>query len=375
MTSAREWTKLNDHMVAGVMERQRLGDPRIAEAFRAVPRHLFLPGVDVERVYSGAAIPTQARRDGVSTSSSSEPALMARMINRLRVAPGMQILEIGTGTGYNAAILARLAGDAGTVTTIEFDPDVAAQARASLDRAGYERVRVLVADGWEGAGAFAPYDRIELTVGAWDISPRWVEQLRADGLLLVPLWVRAGLHLGITFRVLDHRRLHSESVITCGFMRMRGAHSGPGGWEPVAEWIAAVDERREQSRRALDHLLSQTPAVTEIPKPDQSWFLALALEDTCAIQLVHQRDHERRAAGLLIEDPPGLAVIERQALSSYGSPVAAERLRDHLAHARGVSPEQITVEAHRTETPQDISAAWRLHRPEFELHARASAPA
>lgn len=373
MTAEREWMQRNGRMVDGMVKRLRLADPSVAEAFRAVPRHLFLPGVDLDRVYSAAAIPTQARSDGVSTSSSSEPGLMARMIDRLRIAPGMQILEIGTGTGYNAAILAHLVGDSGTVTTIEVDPAVAEQARTNLDRAGFERVRVLTADGWEGAEEYGPYDRIALTVGTWDVSPRWIEQLRSDGLLLVALWLRAGVHLGITFRVLGRDRLCSASVMTCGFMRLRGPHRGPGGWEAVADWIAAVDERAEQRRSALDRLLGETPTVTEISQPDRGWLLALVLQDDRTIQLVHQRDHDRRAAGLLIESPPSLAMIEDARLASYGAPLAADLLQAHLALEPGLLPEQIVVEAHRTELPQDNSAAWRMCRQEFEFEVSVSA--
>lgn len=373
MTVERDWVQRNDRMVDGIVERQRFDDPLIAEAFRAVPRHLFLPGVDLDRVYSAAAIPTQVQSDGVSTSSSSEPGLMARMIDRLRIAPGMQILEIGTGTGYNAAILAHLVGDAGAVTTIEVDHAVAEQARANLDRAGFERVRVLNADGWEGAEEYGPYDRIELTVGTWDISPRWLDQLRLDGLLLVALWIRAGVHLGITFRALGRGRLRSERVMTCGFMRLRGPHRGPGGWEAVADWIAAVDERAEQRRSALDRLLGKTPSVTEISQPDHGWLLALVVQDDRAIQLVHQRDHDRRAAGLLIENPPSLAVVEGTRLMSYGAPLAADLLQAHLALEPGLLAEQVVVEAHRTDMAHDGSAPWRMRRQEFQFDVGLSA--
>jgi protein-L-isoaspartate(D-aspartate) O-methyltransferase len=375
MTTVQDWRERNDRMVDRLVERQRLDDSRVEEALRTVPRHAFLPGVDLERVYSGAAVPTQARSDGVSTSSSSEPRLMARMLDRLRVLPGMHVLEIGTGTGYNAAILAHLVGDSGAVTTIEVDPTVARQARANLDRAGFERVRVITRDGWDGADEYGPYDRIELTVGTWDISPRWVEQLRSDGLLLVALWLRAGVHLGITFRAIGPGRLRSESVITCGFMRLRGPHRGPGGWEAVAEWIAAVDERAEQRRSALCQLLREPPTVTEIAEPSQGWFLAIALQDDDAIQLVHQRDHDRRAAGVLIENPPSLAVIEGGRLTSYGAPLAADLLRAHLALEPVVLPEQIVVEADRSDLPHDISAPWRMRRAEFDVQARLVAHA
>lgn len=120
------------------------------------------------------------------TSSSSAPHIMAKMLDVLDVRPGMRVLEIGTGTGYNAALLAELAG-AENVTTVEVDASLADHARRVLDRAGYP-VAVITGDGTLGHRPHAPYDRVIATAAVHEVPYAWVEQSRPGGVILVP-WV------------------------------------------------------------------------------------------------------------------------------------------------------------------------------------------
>jgi protein-L-isoaspartate(D-aspartate) O-methyltransferase len=201
-----------------------LVSPLVEAAFRTVPRHLFLPGVAIEEVYRDQVIVTK-RLDGWPVSSSSQPTIMAIMLEQLGLRPGHRVLEIGTGTGYNAALLAAILGPAGSVTSIELDEDLATAARAHLDAAGVRGVDVLCRDGAVGYPEAAPYDRIILTVGAWDLAPAWREQLRPGGRLLLPLSVR-GLQRSVAFD--DHGdHLASVSVHDCEFMPLRGAFAEP----------------------------------------------------------------------------------------------------------------------------------------------------
>src|SRR6267378_5261969 len=125
-------------------------EPAIEEVFRTIPREIFLPDVPLERIYSGDAVITKQDEEGSPISSSSEVGTMIAMASLLDVAPGQRILEIGAGTGYNAAVLAQIVGERGAITTIDIDADVAALARQHLARAGVDRVAVITADGWEG---------------------------------------------------------------------------------------------------------------------------------------------------------------------------------------------------------------------------------
>ena len=104
-----------------------------------MPRHLFLPGVEPGKSYADEAIPTKWQPDGRAISSSSQPAVMAVMLEQLCVEAGQRVLEIGAGTGYNAALLSHLVGEAGAVTTVDIDEDLVEQASRHLAKPGQER--------------------------------------------------------------------------------------------------------------------------------------------------------------------------------------------------------------------------------------------
>ncbi len=216
---------LHEAFVENLISTGCIRSTNVEEAFRAVPRHLFLPGVALERVYSDNAIITK-RTDGKIVSSSSQPAIMAIMLEELNPQPGHRVLEIGAGTGYNAALMGHLVGDSGLVVTVDIDEDLVESAREHLGAAGLDRVSVVCRDGGLGYADRAPYDRIILTVGAWDIVPAWWKQLKLGGRLLLPLEVRGGVQKSVAFdQTGDY--LESVSVKDCGFMTLRGAFAKP----------------------------------------------------------------------------------------------------------------------------------------------------
>lgn len=219
------WQDLRDQLVEGLELAGHVSGGRVAAAFRSVPRHVFLPGIEPQRAYQDEAFPIKYDQGGLPISSSSQPAIMARMLEQLDVQPGQRVLEIGTGTGYNAALLAHLVGDAGAVVSIDIDADLVADGRERLAACGASRVTVGCGDGSEGWPEHAPYDRIISTVGAWDIAPAWMAQLAPHGRLVVPLDLQ-GPQRSIAFQPIDNH-LESVSLVRCGFMRIRGALAGP----------------------------------------------------------------------------------------------------------------------------------------------------
>jgi protein-L-isoaspartate(D-aspartate) O-methyltransferase len=225
MESGSHGPALHQALVDGLKASGCIGTPLVEAAFRAVPRHLFLPGVPLDLVYSDEAIPTK-RLDGAAVSSSSQPAIMAVMLEQLQLEPGHRVLEIGAGTGYNAALMAHIVGDAGHVVTVDIDEDLVASAREHLPAAGLSRVDVVCGDGALGHPDGAPYDRIILTVGAADILPAWWEQLGPDGRLVLPLSLR-GPQVSAAFEQANGC-LVSVSVTECGFIMLRGAFAEAG---------------------------------------------------------------------------------------------------------------------------------------------------
>ena len=178
---ANQIIQLHDRFVEDLKIKGHIETPEVEAAFRAVPRHLFLPDVPLERVYSDEAILTKLQ-NGQLVSSSSQPAMMAIMLEQLDLQPGHRVLEVGAGSGYNAGLMAHIVGDSGQVTTIDIDEDLVEGARNGLREAGRDAVTVVCQDGGFGHPDHAPYDRIILTVAAWDIVPAWREQLKpGDG--------------------------------------------------------------------------------------------------------------------------------------------------------------------------------------------------
>ena len=195
--------------------------PLVEEAFLNVPRHLFLPGEPLDKVYSDVAIVVKRGAEGQWTSSSSMPAIMAIMLEQLDLKPGQRVLEIGTGTGFNTALIASIVGPAGNVVTMDIQPDLVEYARERLDAAGYDWVRAIVGDGGYGYPDGAPYDRIILTVGSDVITPAWREQLVPGGVLVLPFAI-LGPQLSLAFKK-QGEELTSVDSRPCGFMPLQGA--------------------------------------------------------------------------------------------------------------------------------------------------------
>ena len=218
--------RIRERLAARVVSANHIRDDRIADALREVPRHLFLPQLAPESAYRDDAIVTKRDAGGQPISSSSQPAIMAIMLDQLALAPGLRVLEIGAGTGYNAALMKHIVGPSGTVVSVDIDADVAGQARDHLVSAGYPDVTVVAADGAEGYPPAAPYDRVIATVGVSDLAPPWLDQTEPGGRIVVPFDVR-GTQLAVAFERAADGPWMSVSLMPCGFMRMRGSLAGP----------------------------------------------------------------------------------------------------------------------------------------------------
>lgn len=206
---------LVDHLLeSGFIENKKIED-----AFRRVPRHLFLPGKKLQEAYADGSIIT--KQVGIEpASSSTAPSLMASMLELLRVEKGMKVLEIGAGTGYNAALLAELVGDGGNVFSVDIDIDTIQEAQQNLARAGYKDIVIKRADGANGLPEHSPYDRIIATCSVRNIPKPLVGQLKKGGVIVLPIWFN-GTQLSPAFKKDSDGNLIGLSTTLGGFMEMR----------------------------------------------------------------------------------------------------------------------------------------------------------
>ena len=328
----RTAARLRRRLVADLRHSGCLHSDRVAGALGNVPRELFVgdiaAGQGLEAVYRNEPLPAKIDGRGRWLSSSSQPSIMALMLEQLEVAPGQRVLEIGAGTGYNAALLRQLVGPAGTVTTIDIDPELARRARRALRQGGY-RARVVVGDGRDGFTDGSPYDRIIVTASVEEIPNAWLDQLGPGGRLQLPLRLDSAA-LGQVIPVLELRDDHAESVAMTwgGFMPL---HGGDGGQGPspaleASEWTTgayhplvritgpAPARLSEAARRRLLALVLEGPRsrepggrlVTHWPAPP-SLLLHLLMRVPATRRIELYRDG-RQALGLMSPDGRDIAV-------------------------------------------------------------------
>jgi len=168
--------------LARLVEREGV-DPRIVEAFRAVAREDFVPELARDEAYRDRPIGILERQ------TTSQPSLIARMIDAAKIEADDRVLEVGTGFGFQTALLAKVAAE---VVSIERHASIAAAARANLERAQIDNAEVVVGDGWKGWPERAPYDAIIVSAGASDMPAALRDQLAESGRLVIPLQIGGG---------------------------------------------------------------------------------------------------------------------------------------------------------------------------------------
>jgi protein-L-isoaspartate(D-aspartate) O-methyltransferase len=178
-------------MVEDQLRARDIVDERVLEAMERVPRELFVPEGERHRAYADAALPIGHGQ------TISQPYMVARICEALSLTGDERALDVGTGSGYQAAVLAELGAD---VHTIERIPELAEQARANLAAAGYEQVHVHVGDGTLGLPEEAPFEAIAVAAAAPGLPRRLYEQLEPRGRLVVPVGGRWGQRLEVIVR-------------------------------------------------------------------------------------------------------------------------------------------------------------------------------
>ena len=189
-----DWARARAQMVASQLERRGVREPRVLDAMRHVPRHMFVPPDQRAGAYEDRALPIG------SGQTISQPYMVAIMSAALGSVAGMRVLEIGTGSGYQAAVLAELAAE---VITIERRPELGETARQRLASLGCTNITVIVGDGSLGHPAGAPYAGIVVTAGAPGVPASLKAQLADGARLVVPVGSQEHQHLLVIERAGD----------------------------------------------------------------------------------------------------------------------------------------------------------------------------
>ncbi len=190
-------------MVARQLQRRDITDPRVLVAMGTVPRHCFVPESLTSQAYGDHPLPIGGGQ------TISQPYIVALMTQWAEVAPGDKVLEVGTGSGYQAAVLAELTDQ---VWSIEILPELARQAAARLKDLGYGRVRVRSGDGYQGWPEAAPFDAILVTAAAPRVPPALTAQLKEGGRLVIPLGPPGGVQNLVRYRKVQGKLVEEASL-------------------------------------------------------------------------------------------------------------------------------------------------------------------
>jgi len=191
-------------------------DPRVIDAMLQVPRHKFVEEALESQAYQDAPLPIGERQ------TISQPYMVAVMSEALALDGTEKVLEVGTGSGYQAAVLAVLADQ---VFSLERIPALARRARKALDSCGYSKVNIRLADGTLGWQEMAPFDAIVVTAGAPDVPRDYLDQLAVGGRLVIPVGDRMSQVLMRITRTSEHE-FKEEQLLGCRFVPLVGNH----GW-------------------------------------------------------------------------------------------------------------------------------------------------
>lgn len=210
-----KFKRLRDEMVEKQIKARGISDPRVLAAIRQVPRHLFVSEALMDQAYSDFPLPIGEQQ------TISQPFIVAEMTQALEVSPDDRVLEIGTGSGYQAAILSRLAF---RVYTIERIHSLYVKARKLFDRLGYHNIVTRYSDGTTGWKDESPFDCIIVTAGAPEIPETLINQLAINGRLVIPTGNQYSQDLIKLVRT--QKGLHKSNLGGCRFVKLVGEH----GW-------------------------------------------------------------------------------------------------------------------------------------------------
>jgi protein-L-isoaspartate(D-aspartate) O-methyltransferase len=313
-------------LIAALRARGLLQTGFIEDAFRKSERGMFLPPELQASAYADEAVVTASGKDSKPVSSCSQPSTVCEMLNHLELRPSLSVLEVGTGTGWNAALIARIVGDPALVHTVDCRQEIVATAKSNLARAGLNAVSVVLADGKMGLASAAPFDRIVVTAGSPEIFPAWIDQLKDGGILLFPCQIQ-----GLNTPFLKFRK--NGSAFTGRFV-------GHSEFMPLSGCSKYYEALIQQTSPRLAALMagpsSKRPGLWAASDSWEDWRLRsgfmffLTLVNPAAVAVYMGGSNWENWVGLW-RRPDNLALMGKDEVSVFGDGAAYEGLLDCAA--------------------------------------------
>ncbi len=326
-------------MIAEMREKEQLFSAGIEKAISEVERHRFIPviylpkdgklekfSVNAENpeefllkeVYKNTPLIIDARGDKV-ISTSSQPGVMAMMLKAIRLGPGMKVLEIGTGSGYNAAVMSEMTGSGANIYTIEVLENVGESARANLKGAGYDDVNVIIDDGGKGYASAAPYDAVIVTCSASTITASWIEQLKTGGYLSAPLATR-GMETLVEMEKTADGSLKGVATHYVRFIKFDSTDTTINHDYMVSSDRASLS--RLIKKHAVEHkeLTERVKGLERTEMLDFQFFLALSCEDAICFY-DEEEENSPRSYGIWKKSigEGGIVLMQSDKVISQGS--------------------------------------------------------
>jgi protein-L-isoaspartate(D-aspartate) O-methyltransferase len=333
------------------MHRRRPLSDATAQAYLATPRHEFVKRYrewgtrawhDVHdgnlaehagALYANRPLVLFGDDDDDIPSTISQPALVLRMLDLLQLQPGHRVFELGTGSGWNAALIGHLVGGQGQVHSLEIIPEVAATAQATMAARGITNVHIIAGDGGDGFAPAAPYDRAVFTAGTYDLPRHFYSQLTDGGLLLVVIKSEGG---GDNLFLLRKSGDHFESLesMICGFVQLRGKYQidslDPKPLEALSEWPTLADKEVERTPfwwggKGAELFMWHTSGARSFLGIVEPAFRAFK-----SAAKLEGRAQDEQSFGLWQKDRNSLALCKDDQIIAYGNASAKDRLIERL---------------------------------------------
>ncbi|GHO77204.1 hypothetical protein KSD_49750 [Ktedonobacter sp. SOSP1-85] len=356
--------------------------PIVRDAFLVIPRENFVNQYyrqrgnelvwdtildpTLEEVYQDRPLVTRLDTRKMPSSSSSQPSIMAAQLEALALAPGQRVLEVGAGTGYNAALMAHMVEQIGTIISVDIAEDLVQRAIDRLTQTGITNVHALTADGYQGYAEYAPYDRLLATCGVPAIPSFWLQQLREGGILIANVLLPLA-SLFVRVEKVGEVGIGSLLPIQASYMRLIGPHSVDPfprfNWKQLSTLPKKVLQLDEDLEALLERsngfavlLHSFCPALTKRYRrqPDQQ-------ENTFSLYLISQPQQEtiihihKDQLTIYGQDEPFLSNIQicLQVYHHLGNPQVED-------YTLSLSETSMTISRNRQEFPLSQSTDQRL---------------